>query len=206
MTDQPNLPADAEGGDQLVLTSPEEASSLKDFALWAGLIVLAVLCVFSPAMHGRFLWDDDRHVEANRDLRDAAGLGDIWTGHWRLLMASPEEREKIRDIYTPQYYPFTHTTYWIEAQIFGSPQGLNPTVFHITNMLIHAAGAILLWFLLRELSVPGAWVAAVIFAIHPIQTESVAWISERKNVLAGSFVFRIDLGLSQIAAGLESGE
>src|SRR5207237_5553568 len=77
-----------------------------------------------------------------------------------------------------------HTTYWIEAQAVRSAiGGLDPMVFHITNIILHAAGAILLWFILRELGLSGAWIAALIWAIHPMQTESAAWISERKNVL-----------------------
>src|SRR3954463_1162737 len=98
MTDETTPPdpdsTDA-AADQLVLNSPEEAATLKDFALWAGVILLAVLSAFSPAMRGNFIWDDDKHVENNRDLRDAAGLGDIWTGHWKLLGASEEDSRQI---------------------------------------------------------------------------------------------------------------
>lgn len=186
---QPTPPPHEDEGEKLVLNSPEEAKTPRDFLLWAGVIVLTVMTAFSPALHGKFLWDDDRHVEQNRGLRDAGGLVNIWTGHWRYLLAGPDERPKLR-VFTPQYYPVTHTSFWIEAQLLqalGKP--LTPTLFHVTNMLLHAAGAILLWFILRELAVPGAWVAAAVWALHPMQAESVAWISERKNVLAGAFVF-----------------
>ena len=199
MTDADHDSASADAGEKLVLNSPEEASTLKDFLLWAGVIVLAVLSVYSPALHGKFLWDDDRHVEANRDLHDANGLGDIWTGHWRLYFEGKDDANKVSSVFTPQYYPFTHTTYWIESQIFGTT---DPTVFHVDNMLLHAAGAILLWFLLRELAVPGAWVAAAIFALHPINVESVAWISERKNVLAGALFFGSILAFLKSPMGL----
>lgn len=206
MTDETTPPVENSSdaaADQLVLNSPEEAATLKDFALWAGVIVLAVLSAFSPAMRGNFLWDDDRHVESNRDLRDAAGLGDIWTGHWKLLGRTDDQIKQVRDVGTPQYYPFTHTTYWIEAQIFGTE---NPTVFHVTNMLLHAAGAILLWFVLRELAVPGAWVVAAVFALHPVNVESVAWISERKNVLAGALFFGSILAFLKSPMGLNRTE
>ena len=178
-----------EPGEQLILNAPDESKSPKEFLLWSAVILIATLTAYSPALNGKFLWDDDRHVENNRDLRDANGLANIWTGHLRYLLASPQERPRVR-FYTPQYYPLTHTTYWFEYQLSAAtPDDINTTVFHATNIILHAAGAILLWFILRELSVPGAWVAAAIFALHPVEVESVAWISERKNVLAGVFFF-----------------
>lgn len=183
-TEPPQPPAD-DAGEKLVLNSPEEARTAKDFLLWAGVILLAVLSAYSPALHGQFVWDDDRHVEQNRTLRDAGGLWNIWTGHWRLLLGGEGERGRP---FTPQYYPLTHTSFWLEYQLTGQRAGeINPVVFHVTNGVLHAAAAILLWFLLRELAVPGSWVIAAIFALHPIQVESVAWISERKNVLSGAF-------------------
>src|SRR5207244_2484301 len=75
--------------------------------------------------------------------------------------------------------------YWIEYQLWG----LEPRGYHIVNMLLHGGSAILLWLILRRLHIPGAFIASAIFAIHPIQVESVAWITERKNVLAGVFFF-----------------
>src|SRR5262249_11100301 len=121
--------------EQLVLNSPDDAKSLKDYALWAGVILLIALTAYSPALRGSFIWDDDRHVESNRGLRDAEGLGNIWTAHWKYLVASPEEREKLR-VYTPQYYPMTHTTYWLEYQLIGAkPGAIDTTIFHVTNVI-----------------------------------------------------------------------
>src|SRR5688500_8691294 len=144
-------PADAvdddSAADKLVLISPDAADSPRDFALWAGVLFLLALTIYSPAIRGEFLWDDDRHVTRNATLRSADGLRRIWTERFA----------------TPQYYPLTHTTYWIEYQLFGKGAGaetLNPLVFHVTNVLLHAASATLLWFLLRRLRVPGAWLAA----------------------------------------------
>lgn len=173
----PQDPSD-QAGDQLVITSPDESTTAKDFLLWAGVIVLVTLTIYSPAIRGSFIWDDDRHVELNRNLHDAEGLANIWT------------KFGLRNGGTPQYYPVTHTTFWLEYQLSGAtPNNIDPTIFHVTNVILHAGGAILLWFILRELAVPGAWVIAAIFAFHPIETESVAWISERKNVLSGALFF-----------------
>jgi hypothetical protein len=162
--------------EKLVLASPDAADSPRDFSLWAGVLFLLALTIYSPAMRGEFLWDDDAHVTKNATLRSVDGLRQIWTE-----MGA-----------TPQYYPLTHTSYWIEYQLFGKGAGaatLDPLVFHITNILLHALGATLLWFILRRLRVPGAWLAAAVFAVHPVNVESVAWISERKNVLSGAFFF-----------------
>lgn len=143
-------------------------------------LVLFALVAYLPAMQGGFVWDDDSYVTENRALRDLAGLKRVWL--------TPNE--------TPQYYPLTHTTFWIEAQLFG----LDPTPFHVTNVLLHAASAVLLWLLLRTLAVPGAWLAAAIFALHPVHVESVAWITERKNVLSGVFYFAAALVFVRHAA------
>jgi protein O-mannosyl-transferase len=179
-------------GEQLVLTSPEDARSPKEMALWAGVILLVALTVYGPALRGDFLWDDDRHVSANRNLRDFNGLVDIWT-----KLGIPAGG-------TVQYYPLTHTTFWLEYQLSGARPGeIGTTVFHVTNVVLHVIGAILLWLVLRELKVPGSWVAATIWALHPLQVESVAWISERKNVLAGVFFFGAILAYLRSGFGLE---
>jgi tetratricopeptide (TPR) repeat protein len=175
--------ADEQAGEKLVLNSPGEAKSAKDFALWGGVLLLALLTVYSPAIRGKFLWDDDRHVENNLALRTPEGLDTIWF--------SPGALSRVPGLfYPPQYYPLTHTTYWVEYQLSAKPNGeLDPLVFHITNVVLHGIAAILLWFLLRKLEIPGSWLIAAIWALHPMQVESAAWISERKNVLAAVFFF-----------------
>ena len=131
----------------------------------AAVIVLATLAAYVPAIRGGWVWDDDIHVTRNRNLQDLAGLTRIW------LTTSA----------TPQYYPLTHTTFWIERHLYG----LDPLGYHLDNVLLHAASAILLALVLETLGVPGAWLAAAVFALHPVHVESVAWITERKNALSG---------------------
>lgn len=128
------------------------------------LIALVLVCYISTLQFD-YIWDDDAYVTQNATLRTFGGLSRIWTEIGA----------------TPQYYPMTFTTFWLEHQV---GQGLNPRISHGINFLLHAGSALILWQLLRRLSVPGAWAAAALFAVHPIQVESVAWITERKNTLS----------------------
>lgn len=132
-------------------------------ALGALLLVLT-LVAYKSAIGGGFIWDDDDYVTENVTLRSAAGLGQIW----------------LSPLSIPQYYPLTHTTYWIEYHLWQ----LDPAGYHVDNVLLHGASALLLWWLLARLNIPGAALAAFIFAFHPVHTESVAWVTERKNTLS----------------------
>jgi protein O-mannosyl-transferase len=136
--------------------------------LQAALLVAALLASYGPTLQAGFVWDDDSNLTANFNLRDLEGLGRIWTNAaWN----------------QQQYYPLTHTTFWLEYHLWG----LEPRGYHLVNVALHAAAALLLWRILRLLGVPGAWLAAALFALHPLQVESVAWVTERKNTLSGVF-------------------
>src|ERR1700683_5468707 len=129
-----------------------------------GLFLMVVtLIAYSPAWHGGFIWDDDTYVRQNILLTAPDGLRRIW-----FSLESPS-----------QYFPLTYTTFYFERAIWG----LHSVGYHWVNIVLHAVNALLLWRLLARLSVPGAWIAAAIFALHPVQVESVAWITELKNVL-----------------------
>src|SRR5437660_1864961 len=126
-------------------------------------LVVATILAYHPAWSGGFLWDDDAYIPNNELLTAPDGLRRIW-----FSFDSPS-----------QYFPLTYTSFRIEHSLWG----LNPTGYHWTNILLHVANALLIWCLLARLKVPGVWLAALIFVLHPVQVESVAWITERKNVL-----------------------
>ncbi len=132
--------------------------------LGAAAIVLLVVIVYLPTLGAGFIWDDDMYVEENPTLDSLSGLVDIWF--------------KLGAV--PQYYPLVHTSYWLEHQLWGR----QPVGYHAVNLLLHAATALLAWRLLARLAVPGAWLGAALFAVHPVCVESVAWVTERKNVLS----------------------
>src|SRR6266699_2142027 len=131
------------------------------------LLAAVTILVYRPAWNGGFLWDDDDYITNNDLLTASDGLRRIW-----FSFDSPS-----------QYFPLTYTSFRIERALWG----LNPSGYHWTNIFLHVANALLVWRLLARLKLPGAWLAAAIFALHPVQVESVAWITEQKNVLMGFF-------------------
>ena len=133
----------------------------------AAVLVAITIATYIPAMGNGFIWDDDQYVTNNALLRTPNGLRRIWL----------EPRS------TPQYYPLVFTTFRIEYDLWGK----SAAGYHVVNILLHAASAVLLWRILVFLGIPGGWLAALIFAVHPVNVESVAWVTERKNILSGFF-------------------
>src|SRR5437763_9851601 len=142
-------------------------------------IVVAVGLVYLPALRADFVWDDEQLVTGNPLLRTFSGLLEIWSGGR-----------------TADYFPVTSTVFWIEYHLFGS----KAAGYHAVNILLQTADALLVWLVLQRLKVPGAWLAGLIFGIHPVHAESVAWISELKNLLSMFF------GLLSVLCFLEIGD
>jgi tetratricopeptide (TPR) repeat protein len=130
------------------------------------LLVLVAL-TYAPSLDAGFVWDDDANLTENLALRSVRGLTHLW----------------LTPGTTTQYYPVVYSTFWIEYQLFG----LDPRVYHFVNVLLHALSTLVLWRLLALLRVPGALFAAALFAVHPVQVETVAWVTERKNLLSSFF-------------------
>jgi protein O-mannosyl-transferase len=136
------------------------------FLLGYLVLLAAVTLAYQPAWFGGFLWDDVAHV-TKPELQSTHGLYRIWFD----LGA------------TQQYYPLTHSAFWVEHKLWGD-QVLG---YHVANLLLHALAATLVGAILLKLKIPGAYLAAGIFALHPVCVESVAWITELKNTLSATF-------------------
>jgi Flp pilus assembly protein TadD len=135
---------------------------------WFFCLILAVvtLLAYQPAWHGGFLWDDDAHI-ATPALRSLDGLRRIW-----LVPRT-----------TQQYYPLLYSSSWLQERFWGD----SPTAYHLVNLLLHIGCVVLVLKILRLLRIPGAELATIVFALHPVNVETVAWIAERKNTLSGVF-------------------
>ncbi len=131
-------------------------------------LIVATAVAYLPAWNGKPIWDDNAHI-TQPELRSWHGLVEVWTQVGA----------------TQQYYPLVHSVFWIEQKLWGDSM----LGYHLINIFLHGFAAIVLLQILLRLKVPGAWLAAGLFALHPVQVESVAWISEIKNTLSGLFFF-----------------
>src|SRR5882724_2993278 len=141
---------------------------------WFFCLILAVVTMlaYQTAWHGGLLWDDDQCVTP-RELRSLAGLRQIW-----LVPRA-----------AGQYYPLLFSSYWLQQRLWGD----STSGYHLVNLLLHIGCVVLVLKVLRFLRVPGAELAAIIFALHPVNVETVAWIAERKNTLSGIFALAATL-------------
>jgi len=132
----------------------------------AALLVVVGLAAYLPSLRNGFVWDDDSFLTANALMRAPDGLARFW--------------------FTTQatdYWPVTSTSLWLEWRLWGT----HAAGYHAANLALHLTEALLLWSILRRLRVPGAYLAAMLFAVHPVNVESVAWIAQRKNLMAMLF-------------------
>jgi protein O-mannosyl-transferase len=141
------------------------AIQFSDSVLWA-MIFCATLTAYLPALQGGLLWDDSSHL-TKPGLQSFRGLGRIW----------------FEVGATQQYYPLLHSAFWLEHRMWGDAVA----GYHLTNVALHALSACLIVMIMKRLSLPGAWFAGFVFPLHPVQVESVAWISEQKSTLSAVF-------------------
>jgi protein O-mannosyl-transferase len=132
---------------------------------WGLILVLAVIVTYLPVFWAGFVSDDNQMVASNPVIVGPLGLEEIWTPRYADIC------------------PLTLTTFWIEHALWG----LAPLPYHLVNVLLHGACAVVLWRVLRALQIPGAWLGAALWALHPVQVETAAWIIEMKNTESGLF-------------------
>lgn len=128
------------------------------------ILIASLFVVYASMLHAGYIWDDDSYLIGNTLIQSLSGLWTLWT--------VPGAH--------PQYYPMVFTSYFLEYQLWG----LNLAGYHMVNVLLHGLSCLLLWRLLDKLGLRGGWFVAMVFALHPVMVESVAWITERKNVLS----------------------
>lgn len=142
---------------------PDPAAARLPAVLTGTAIAVFAALAFAPALGGGFVFDDHLLIEGN-PLLDGP-LRRIWLGDG-----------------SADFWPLTYSLFWVEWRALGA----SPAGYHAVSIALHAVTAVLLWRVLRRLRVPGAPLGAAAFAVHPVAVESVAWISEQKNVLSGA--------------------
>jgi hypothetical protein len=150
-----------ERADRKGKAAPPAGERAAEAASWPRLLPFAALVVatflaYRPAWHGGLLWDDAAHV-TRPHLRTVGGLLRIW----------------LEPGATQQYYPLTHSAFWLQSRLWGD----ETLGSHLVGIALHLLAALLLYAGLRRLEVPGALLSAAVFALHPVQVESVAWIA-----------------------------
>jgi tetratricopeptide (TPR) repeat protein len=175
-TSPENTTPTPEETEQLEIKLPGEAVSPRDLALWGGVLALLTLIAFWQSTGGEFLWRDDLQA-INPQYAGPGALSRIWLARWDL----PAE------FHQPVYQPVAQTAFWLESQLGGrNSAGVpSPMPYHIASLVFLALSAVVLWLLLREMKVPGAWLIAGIFGMHPLHAEPASWIAEQPIVLAG---------------------
>jgi tetratricopeptide (TPR) repeat protein len=151
----------------MTVSSPPIKARLTERSwLLAAILMVITFAAYVPALRGGFVFDDDSLIVHNRMLHDSDGLHRLWF-----------------TTEAPDYWPLTSTLWWLEWRTWSN----HALGYHVVSVLLHALNAILVWLILRRLKIPGAWLAGLVFAIHPVNVATVAWISEQKNILSMLF-------------------
>jgi len=165
------------------MTSTVRTSSPGRDTLLGLLMFAGTLLTYWSSLHGTFLWDDDVHLTANPAIVGPLGFKEIWTTSAAV------------------YYPLTLTSFWLQHLLWG----LNPLPYHLVTIAAHATSSVLLWRVLEHLKVRNAWFGAALWALHPVQVESVAWITELKNTQSCVFYLMAGMFFLKWLAARESG-
>ena len=172
MFSKPKVGVTFAAGDELAYSAPEPVATL-----WAHntarriaiAVLLAILCVVAystPIAVGEELPADRQNVLFNPVLYNLIGYRTIWL--------SPQ--------HLPQFSPVSYSFLLLEHQFFQNPRG-----YRVISLLIHIANVLLLLHLLNRLELPGAWVGAAAFALHPVQVDAVCWISQQRYLFCALF-------------------
>ena len=148
---------------------PAAAPWPPETALPAAALLLLTVAAYWPALDGGFVWDDNKFIVEEAAVREWGGLLTIWFNPAAMVES--------------HYWPLLYTSFWLEHKLWG----FNPAGFHAANILLHGINSVLLWRLLARIAMPGAWLIAAVFALHPVHAEAVAWIIARKDLLATFF-------------------
>ena len=137
------------------------------------LLILAVtFFAFYPALENGFVhWDDDIYVTENPLIRSISRVN---------------IRQIFSSTFSAQYQPLIVLSFMLEYRLFG----LDPFFYHLDNLILHLLNCLLVFwliFLISQKNIPVSFVTTLLFAIHPLRVESVAWVSERKDVLYAFF-------------------
>ena len=132
-------------------------------ALAAAFLCAVTAIAYFPSLRNGFAWDDDLILTRNSLVKSGSGLWQFWLSGRQA-----------------DYWPVTYSALWVQWRLWG----MHAAGYHAVNLALHLANSLLLWAVLRRMGLPGSYLAALIFAVHPVNVESVAWISESKNLLA----------------------
>jgi tetratricopeptide (TPR) repeat protein len=143
-------------------------------------LVVVILLLFSNSLGREFIWDDAALIQQNYLIHDLDNLPQLFT---RDFWAFAPGAGKGHDLYRP----LVSLSYLIDLRLWGN----RPPYYHLANLLFHILSSVLVYFILRAILDKEwpAWLGALLFAIHPIHTESVSWISGRTDVICGFFFF-----------------